>query len=91
MDFGMNKQFMYVSENLSSKQNTSTALPKRIVAIHPLAKLAILNTHGEKAFDDLKKVVTIVLQVKKYTNDTKGRIIDLHVYITTLLSITKSI
>ncbi|KAF0537247.1 hypothetical protein F8M41_008559 [Gigaspora margarita] len=82
--YGMNRQFMYeksVSEGGDSRET--------IVAIHPLAQQAIIDSHSEHPLKELRDMVSAVFNKDEYSNDTKGRFAEL--YIKMLLEYTKTL
>ncbi|CAG8787851.1 5620_t:CDS:2, partial [Dentiscutata erythropus] len=85
--YGMNRQFMYeksVSETDEEGDTNAT-----IVAIHPLAQQAIIDSHPEHPLNELRDMVSDVFNKGEYSNDTKGRFAEL--YIKTLLEYTKTL
>ncbi|RIB04940.1 hypothetical protein C2G38_1987717 [Gigaspora rosea] len=82
--YGMNRQFMY--EKSVSKGGDSR---KTIVAIHPLAQQAIIDSHPDHPLNELRDMVSAVFNKYEYSNDTIGRFAEL--YIKTLLEYTKTL
>ncbi|RIB12581.1 hypothetical protein C2G38_2144994 [Gigaspora rosea] len=82
--YGMNRQFMY--EKSVSKGGDSR---KTIVAIHPLAQQAIIDSHPDHPLNELRDMVSAVFNKNEYSKDTIGRFAEL--YIKTLLEYTKTL
>ncbi|CAG8527089.1 27915_t:CDS:2 [Dentiscutata erythropus] len=91
VDFGLDRQFMYKGNILTyNSKGEKNVKIDTYVAIHPLARRAIINsqkTHPLQEFRDT--VSTIFLSANHYSNDTKERLAEL--YITTLFDIMKTL
>ncbi|CAI2198239.1 13293_t:CDS:2, partial [Funneliformis geosporum] len=79
--YGMDRQLMYIdTASVWEGQNKDKEVKvKTIIAIHPLAKLAIIYGHNKEIINGIQMVASTVLQSSAYTNDAKGRVAELYI------------